>query len=105
MRILLDNCVPADLAPHIRGHELATAVAMGWAALDDQALLDAMAGRFDTLLTVDKSIPYQQALGGRPIAVIVMRARSNRVGDLARLVPALQKVLRTIGQGEVREVS
>ena len=78
---------------------------MGWAALDDQALLDAMTGTFDILLTVDKSIPFQQALGGRAIAVIVLRARSNRVSDLARLVPALQKILNRIAPCEVREVS
>ena len=54
MRILLDNCIPADLAPHIRGHDVFTAVDMGWAALDDASLLNVMAGQFDVLLTVDK---------------------------------------------------
>ena len=105
MRILLDNCLPVDLAAHIRGHEVSSVVDLGWTALDDGALLDAMAGLFDVLLTVDKSIPYQQLLADRPLAVVVLRARSNRVGHLARLVPALLRVLKKIETGEVREVT
>ena len=105
MRILLDNCVPADLASHIRAHEVATAVSMGWDALDDGPLLDAMAGQLDVLLTVDKSMPYQQLIADRPLSVIVLRARSNRVGHLARLVPDLLRVLKVIAPGEVRKVS
>jgi predicted nuclease of predicted toxin-antitoxin system len=104
MRILFDNCVPADLAPHIRGHSVATAAELGWAGLDDGPLLDAMAEDFEVLLTVDKSIPFQQMLRGRPISVVVLVARSNRAGELARLVPALLKVLKDIGPGDVREV-
>lgn len=104
MRILLDNCVTADLVQHIRGHDVVTAVEMGWDALDDGPLLDAMAGRFAVLLTVDKSMRFQQLIAGRPVALIVMRARSNRVEHLARLVPELQRVLRTIRPGEFRVI-
>ena len=105
MRILLDNCVPVDLAPHIRGHEVVSAVDMGWAALDDGALLDALTWQFDVLLTVDKSIPFQQLLTNRAVAVILLRASSNRVGHLARLVPALLKALKDISRGEIREIT
>lgn len=105
MRILLDNCVPVDLGPHIVGHEVTNAVDMGWAQLDDGPLLDAMAGQFDVLLTVDKSMPFQQLLVGRPLAVIVLRARSNRVGHLARLAPALLRALKSAESGDFLEVS
>ncbi len=105
LRILLDNCIPADLAPHIRGHDVSTAIDMDWAMLEDGALLDAMAGKFDVLLTVDRSLRYQQSLADRPVAVVVLRAKINRVGELARLVPALLRVLKNIEPGEVREVS
>jgi predicted nuclease of predicted toxin-antitoxin system len=104
LRILLDNCVPADLAPHIRGHDVASAVELGWAAFEDSQLLDAMAGRFEILLTVDTSIRFQQRLDGRPFSVVVLRARSNRVGQLARLLPALLKALQDIKPGELREI-
>ena len=78
---------------------------MDWAALDDGSLLDRMAGQFDVLVAVDKSIPFQQLISGRPVAVAVLRANSNRVGHLARLIPALLKVLKDITPGEVREIS
>ena len=102
--ILLDNCVPADLAAHIRGHDVSTAVDVGLDTLDDGDLLDAISDRFEVLLTVDKSIPLQQPLSGRPFAVIVLRARSNRVQDLARLIPELQRVLKTIQTGDLLDL-
>ncbi len=105
MRILLDNCVPVDFATHLRGQDVATAVGMQWAHLDDNDLLDAMAGQFDVLVTVDKNIPFQQSLNNRPIAIIILHARSNRVAELARLVAKLRRVLRSIGPGELREIS
>lgn len=105
MRILLDNCVPADLATHIRGHELKTAVEMGMDALDDGQLLDAISDHFDVLLTVDQSLPFQQRLSSRPFAVVVLKARNNRVEQLARLIPELQRVLKSITPGDVCEIS
>jgi len=43
---------------------------MGWADLDDGPLLNAMADRFDVLVTVDKNLPKQQRIDNRPLAVI-----------------------------------
>ena len=105
LRILLDNCIPADLVPHIRGHEVSTAVDMGWAGLDDGLLLDAMADQFDVLVTVDTNMRFQQRLEDRQISVVVLRAKSNRVEHLARLVPALHRWLKNIELGEIREIS
>jgi hypothetical protein len=52
---------------------------MGWADLDDGPLLDVMAERFDVLVTVDKSLPKQQRIDDRPLAVVVLRAKTNRL--------------------------
>jgi hypothetical protein len=73
--------------------------------LDNGELLDAMAGRFDVLLTVDKQLRYQQRLQGRPIDVIVLRAKSNRLFDLLPLVPAIVGALSTLQPGDVNELS
>ena len=105
MRILLDHCVPVDLAPHIRRHEVASVRDRGWQELDDGALLGAMAGQFDVLLTVDAGLPYQQLIGDRPFSVVILRAKSNRVGELARLVPALLRALKNIEPGEVQVIT
>ena len=104
MRILLDHCVPVDLKPHIRGREVISVRDRGWQELDDGRLLDAMTGQFDVLLTFDAGIPYQQLIRDRPFSVVILRAKSNRVGALARLIPALLKALADIEAGEVREI-
>lgn len=70
--------------------EVETAPGMGWGDLDDGPLLDAMAGRFDVLVTVDKALPNQQRLKKRPVGVIVLRTKANRLADLLPLVPALR---------------
>ena len=57
------------------------------------------------VLTVDKSIPFQQRLNDRPVSVAVLRAKSNSLPDLLKLVPKLLEVLNEIAPGEVKEVS
>lgn len=78
---------------------------MGWGDLDDGPLLDAMAGRFDALVTVDKSLPKQQRLTKRPFAVIVLRAKTNRLADLLPLVPALRLAIEKLRPGQIRELA
>ena len=58
--------MPKRLAKELSVHEVQTAPEMGWGDLDDGPLLDAMAGRFDVLATVDKNLPKQQQLNNRP---------------------------------------
>jgi hypothetical protein len=78
---------------------------MGWAGLDDGPLLNAMEGKFDALVTVDKSLPKQQRLSSRPFGVIVLRAKTNRLSDLLPLVSPLLSALEVLRPGEVREVA
>lgn len=104
MRVLIDNCVPWRFGEAIAGHDVASVVKLGWASYDDGPLLDAMVGRFDVLVTVDKSIPFQQRLAGRAVSVVVLRARSNNLKELLPLVPALLEALEGIAPGEAREI-
>lgn len=104
MRVLLDACVPRRLRRQLPGHEVRTVPEMGWGDLDDGTLLEAIAGRFDVLITVDKGIPKQQRLEGRAFAVIVLHARTNRLSDLLPLIPALRESLDTVQSGETREI-
>ena len=105
MRILLDACVPRTLRDSLSGHQVRTAPEMGWGDLNNGALLDAMAGQFDALVTVDKRLPQQQHIKDRPFGVVVLRARSNRLADLLPLVPALLATLSSLGPGVVNEVA
>jgi hypothetical protein len=52
-----------------------------------------------------KSIPFQQQLAGRPFAIVLLRAQSNRLPDLLPLVPRLVQALRNTRPGAVVEVS
>jgi predicted nuclease of predicted toxin-antitoxin system len=105
VRILFDNCVPAKLAPHIRGHDVLTAVEMGWADLDDGELLNAINSAFDVFLTTDQNILHQQNVVDRPFAIVVLQAKSNQVEHVARPVSKLLRVMKDIAPGAIHEIS
>lgn len=105
MRILLDACVPRRLANELPGHEVRTVPEIGWADLDDGPLLDAMAGLFDALVTVDKNLPKQQRVHTRPFGIVVLRAKTNRLADLLPLISVLRAALEELRPGEVRELA
>jgi hypothetical protein len=48
---------------------------------------------------VDRNLSFQQNLPAFTIAVVVLRARSNRLADLRPLVPALQTAIANAGKG------
>ena len=101
MRVLLDANLPRALARRLVGHDAESVHRRGGSDLDDGALLDACAGAFDALVTLDQSLRFQQNLRGRPVAVVLLRARSNRLDDLEPLVPALLAALPGAPAGEV----
>ncbi|MCU0649864.1 MAG: hypothetical protein MUF00_17875 [Gemmatimonadaceae bacterium] len=78
---------------------------LGWGDLDDGPLLDAMVGRFDVLVTLDRSLRYQQNLATRPMTVNLVRCRSNRMADLLPLVPAIEQAIAHGTPGTVSVVS
>lgn len=104
MRVLLDECVDRRLARDLTPHEVKTAPQMGWACFSNGQLLQLAAQQFDVFLTVDRNLSFQQPLHAFSIAVIVMRARTNRLSDLRTLVPALLNNLVTAPRGEVTVV-
>ena len=99
--MLLDECVDRRLAADIRGHDVKTVPEAGWAALKNGDLLSRAHHEFDALVTTDRNLPFQQDLSRFSIAVIVLRARSNRVIDLRRLIPELLTALPVARRGTV----
>lgn len=104
MRILLDANIPVDFRHAIEGHDVQTARFAGLNNVDDDELLDRITGRFDALVTMDANLAFQQNTASRPFAIIILCARTNRIGDLKPLVPNLLSVLSSIEPGQVREV-
>jgi hypothetical protein len=73
VRILLDANTPAPLARFLSGHEITRADELGWQALTNGDLLAAAeGGGFDLVLTCDQSVPYQQNLANRKLALVVL---------------------------------
>ncbi len=105
MRVLLDECVPRPLRREFPGHVVRTLREMGWAGKRNGELLALMAGAgFEVLLTVDRSLPYQQNLTAAGVAVVVMVAVSNRLPDLIPVVPAVEAALAGVQPGDAVEV-
>ena len=96
MRILLDECVDWRLLRHITGHDVKTARQMGWSTVKNGELLVLASESFDVFVTVDRNLSFQQNLANLPIAVVVLRAKSNRLADLIPLVPGLLEALTSI---------
>jgi len=72
---------------------------MGWTAIGNGALLTLASQRFDVFVTVDRNLSFQQRPEGFSVAVIVLRARTNRLTDLRRLIPHLLKGLESAQPG------
>lgn len=102
MRLLLDECVDRRLANDIAGHDVATVIGLGWAGVQNGALLARAAGNFDAFVTVDRNLAFQQRIDNLPFAVIILRARTNRLVDLKPLVSLLLQALPNVRPGEVR---
>ena len=105
MRILLDECLPRRLKVHLVGHECRTVPEAGWAGKRNGELLELAEGSYDVFLTLDKGTQYQQNLSGRGIAILILRAQSNRLEDLIDRVPACLAALEQVQAGQVILVS
>ena len=99
MKIFLDECVDRRLARDLVGHEVKTAREMGWTSIINGQLLTLAAEKFDVFLTVDRNLTCQQNLTSFSIAVVVLRAKSNRLADLRPLVPKLLAMIADAPRG------
>jgi hypothetical protein len=83
MRILLDECLPKDFGVELHGHTVKTVPEAGWASVKNGKLLRPISdsAKFDLFVTVDQNLPRQQKLDGIPFAIVVLRAKSNRIAS------------------------
>ncbi len=93
MKILLDECIDRRFAATLSGHDIKTVPQAGWAGVKNGQLMALAEKDYDVFITVDRNLSYQQNLPRYDIALIVLRAVSNRVDDLA---PFAGRVLETI---------
>jgi len=75
---------------------------IGWAGIENGELLrKAVEAGFDALITMDSSMVHQQKIEKYAIAVVALRAASNRLADTRPLMPALLALLSQIKSGTV----
>ena len=104
MKVLVDECVDWRLSREIVGHEVKTARQMGWSTIRNGELLALAARHFNVFVTVDRNLSFQQNLPAFSIAVIVLRAKTNRLSDLQLLRPELLAAIPTAKPGVVTYV-
>ena len=104
MRILIDENLPRKLAGHLQGYTCRTVSECGWSGAKNGTLLALADPMFDVLLTLDKNLAYQQDLKTVRIAVLIPRARSNRMQDLVAIIPECLATLERIQPRQVVRV-
>lgn len=102
MKILLDECIPRKLKPSFVAHDCQTVPEAGLEGKKNGELLSIAEGKgFEVFLTLDKGIEFQQNLSGHRTAVIILKAKSNRVADLIPLVQDCITKLRSMRPGQI----
>jgi len=104
MRLLLDEHLPVGLCAELHGHAVDTVSGRGWTGIKNGELLRRMTGQYDVLVTMDRSIEFQQRISTLPFGIVLVRARSNRMQDLRPLVPSILSALDAVEPGHIRRV-
>jgi len=98
-KLLLDECIPRKFKNHLSGCDCLTVPEAGWAGKKNGELLSlAENAGFQVFVSLDQGIEFQQNLTGRNIAVILLRAKSNRLADL---IPLAGKILMSLSSIEL----
>jgi hypothetical protein len=104
MRLLLDEHLPIGPAAEFPGHAVHTVSGRGWTGIKNGELLRRMNGQYDALVTMDRSIEFQQRIATLRFGIVLVRARSNRMQDLMPLVPSIRSALDTLKPGRICRV-
>jgi len=106
MKLLLDECIPHRVRLHLVGHDAVSVVYMGWGGIKNGRLLAlAAADSFEALVTTDRNLEHQQNHATLPLAIVVVEAASNDIGDIVPLVPNLLIALSSLRLRSVTHVS
>ena len=106
MRVLLDENLNWRLIRYFdTDYHVTTVDWQRWKGKRNGELLEQAAETFDVLVTMDKSIEYQQNISKYEISVIIISARSNKIQDIQSLMPKVNQVLRDMQTGQVIHVN
>jgi hypothetical protein len=103
VRVAFDHCVPRSLRRLLAGHEIRTAAELGREEFADSSIIRAASWRFDVIVSVDRLFAAGADVPAA-VAVVILRARSNSLRDLAPVVPDLLSELASPRRGERVEI-
>jgi len=105
MRVVLDECINEKLRHAFVGHECQTCSYAGLKGLSNGKLLTAVekAG-FQILITVDRSMHYQQNMRGRGLALVVLEGLTTSLDGLLSLMPDVLAALDLVKPGQVLRI-
>lgn len=104
VRVLLDEQLPVGLAAFFEGHDVDTVIGRGWSGIANGELLRRMRSEYDVLITMDRSIEFQQNLSALAFGILLVRAPSNRMVHLQPLVASILSALPTVTPGRLQRV-
>ena len=99
MRILLDENLDWRLGRALPGHEVESVQRNGWAGTRNGELLARAEKEFDVFVTLDGNMQFQQNYARLTLAIVALRARSNRLSDTEPLMPKLLELVLTLANG------
>lgn len=105
MNIILDECLPRQLAKALAKYHVKTVQDMGWSGVKNGKLLALIAqSEYHVFVTADQNLQYQQNLESSPICIVVLKLSSLRFADIQPLIPQLTSTLAAIKPGELIKV-
>lgn len=104
MRVLLDENVPRDLKTTLVGHDVVTVQGLGWSGTLNGELLKRASGTIEAFVTLDRKLEHQHNISALPFGVVILRARSSKMQDLAPLVQGILEALANLRPGQVVQV-
>ena len=103
--MLLDVCTPVQIRNALPGHEVRTAMKMGWGELENGELLRASeSAAFDLLIICDKNLRHQQSLV-RPRRLAVLELWTNHRPTFEKHFPLIGQAAEAMQPGEYRSLS
>jgi len=105
MRILLDENLDWRLARSLAGYEVESVQKNGWAGIKNGELLARAELSFDVLITMDGNIEFEQNYARLRIAIVALRAASNRLSDTEPLMAKVVALLPAFQLGTVTVVA
>jgi hypothetical protein len=105
LKILLDENLDWRLERHLPGHEVESVPLIGWAGVGNGELLERARTRFEIFITMDSRMVRDLDTHAAELAIIVLKAPSNRLSDTFPLMPKVLAGLPAARAGTVLFIS